>query len=424
MSDKVEIAFDTGGTFRYFESLTLTDTFLDPCQTMTCTIGADETRFEVLSTVKPGSFFTVSINGNPQCSGVVDSVQIEASRAGRMVSVAGRDFMSRVVDGNADPRLQIPESMPFDEFCQTVFEHFNFGDLTFFEENTVGRNMAVGKAIPSKGNKAKRRKRFKDPADYLRPKINEGGWQWFSRVAHRLGYHAWIMPDGSGIVVGTPDYEQSPAYTLTAKRSQGLQGLGAANNIKMARASLDITGLPSHVYVRGKSVKPGAVQDFVGFAENKNAPVFKPFYLCDSDSSTKAHCDALAMFILSKAQRNAQTYECVVRGASDPATGRVYNVDTVATVDDENCGVSGNMWVESRVFTYSRSTSETRLKLIPADALTMDYYVSDNPPPAADYETAASGVGPMTKPKLAGTDDIFAAGWIAIHDRAKAERGG
>lgn len=423
--DEVSIDFDTGGTFRFFESLTLTDTFLDPCQTMTCEIGADESRFALLSTVKPGSFFTVRINGNPQCSGIVDSVSLEASRGGRKVSVSGRDFMSRIVDGNADPRIQMSEEMPFDEFCQKVFEHFNFTDFTFFEENTVGRNMAIGKAIPTKGTKAKRRKRFKDPAQFLRPKDNEGGWQWFSRIAHRLGYHAWIMPDGSGVVVATPDYEQSPAYKLVSRRSTGMQGLGAGNNIKWARASMDVTGLPSHVYVRGKASKPGEVKAYVGFAENKLAPVFKPFYLVDEDSSSQAHCDALAKFVMGKCQRNAQTYEVVVRGSSDPVTGRIYNVDTVATVEDENCGISGNMWVESRVFTYSRTVNETRMKLIPANALTMDYYVSDKVPPAADYETSGSGVGRMKKPSLVpDSGDIFSAGWIAISERAKAERGG
>jgi len=302
--------------------------------------------------------------------------------------------------------------MPFDQFCQKVFEHFNFPDVTFFEESDLGRNMAVGKAIKTKKQAGKRRKKFKDPAEQLKPKPNEGGFQWFSRIAHRLGYHAWIMPDGSGIVVGGPDYEQEAAYKFTSIRSEGLQGKGGANNILHASMRLDITGLPSHIYVSGKSVK-GEAKTFIGFARNTQAPVFKPFYLVDDESTTQAHADALAKFTLGKAQRNAQTYEITVRGSSDPSTGRIYNVDTVAEVNDENCGVSGKYWVESRTFRYSRTANTTTMRLIPADALTMDYYVADKVPAFTEYEEAKTEVQPMTVPSLVGiTNPLnWGSGW-------------
>lgn len=410
--DEVSIDFDTGGSFKLFTELTLTDTFLDPCQTMTCSIAADETRFDLLKAVKPGSFFTVRIAGNPQCAGIVDSVAIEASRQGRMVSLTGRDFMSRIVDGNANPNIPMAANMPFSEFCAKVFAHFNFPDVTFFEESDLGRDMAVGKAIKTKKQAGKRRKKFKDPAEGLHPKPNEGGFQWFSRIAHRLGYHAWIMPDGSGVVVGGPDYEQEAAYALTSIRSEGLQGKGGANNILQASARLDITGLPSDVYVSGKSVK-GEIKTFIGYAKNALAPVFKPFYLVDDESTSQAHADALARFTLGKAQRNAQLYEVTVRGASDPSTGRIYNVDTVVDVNDENCGVQGKMWVESRTFRYSRTSNTTTMRLIPADSLTMDYYVADNVPAFVEYEEAKAEVKPMTAPALIDISNPlnWGAGW-------------
>jgi len=404
--DAVSLDFGTGASFKLFTELTLSDTFLDPCQTMSCTIAADETRFDLISAVRPGAPFVVKIAGNPQCTGIIDSVDISASRGGRIVSLTGRDLMSRVVDGNADPRIGIPKEMPIDAFLAKAFAHFNFSDVTFFEDYEAGRNAAAGKAIKTKGNTGKRRKKLKDPAEGLRPKPNEGGWQWISRIIHRLGYHAWVMPDGSGIVVGTPDYEQEAAYALVSKRSEGLQGIGGANNVKIARARLDITGLPSHVYVSGKGSKPGDAKAYIGMAKNDAAPVFKPFYVVDEDSSTQAHCDAYARLILSRAQRKAQTYEATVRGASDPRTGRIYNVDTVCTVDDENCGVFGDMWVEERTFRYSRTTNETTLKLIPCNSLLMDTYVSDAVPPAEEYDAAAKGVGERQKKWLPSDRDL------------------
>lgn len=420
--DKVEVLFD-GASFGLITDLTLTDSFLDPCQTMTASISADETRFNIVGSVRPGGAFKVLVNGAPQCSGIVDSVEIASSHdGGRIVSVTGRDLLSQMVDGNADPRIAMSTSMPFDEFCQKAFDHFGFKDVTIFEEYGPSRDLALGRAVKTKGTASKRRRKFKDPADFLRPKANEGGWQWFVRIAHRLGYHAWATPDGKGIVVGTPDYEQEPAYRLTSKRSQGLQGLGAANNVKTARARLDITGLPSHVYVQGKSTKSGEAKSFIGFAKNPKAPVFKPFFVVDEDSSTQAHCDAYARLILSRAQRNAQTYEATLRGLSDPETKRVYNVDTVAMVLDENCGVDGKMWVEQRTLRHSRAGQETSLKLIPSDALIMDYYVSDSLPPSEAYDEAKKKVVPLKDGDL-GYAEIFMVGWREAKARGKAERG-
>lgn len=397
--DEITLGIDAGGLFSLWTEVTISDTFLDPCQTVAFTIAADETRFDMLATAKPGSFFTVFVNGNPQCAGIIDSTAVQSGRSGTVVSVTGRDFLSRVVDGNADPRIAIAKEMPFDQFVQKVFAHFNFPDVTIFEEYEDGRNLAVGKAIKTTGSKGKRRRKLSDVAKDLRPKDSEGGWQWFVRIAHRLGYHAWIMPDGSGLVVGTPDYEQAPCAKLVRKRSIGLEGAGAGNNVLSSSAKFDATGLPSDVFVFGKDSKPGDKKNFTGYAKSKNAVVFKPFYVRDDESSEQAHCDAYARLILSRAERNSQTYDVTVRGASDPATGRVWNVDTVVEVDDEICGVSGKMWVESRTITKSRGGTTTQLRLIPCNKLLFDYYVSDAVIPAPkDYPAAIAALPKKPEP--------------------------
>lgn len=422
VKDKVTIAFGGGDELDIVTSLTLSDTFLDPCQTMSCTIAADETRFNVVGSARTGDAFTVFVNGHPQCTGIIDSREIASSRQGRIVSLAGRDLLSQMVDGNADPRIAMAANMPFDEFCQKAFAHFGMDDVTIFEEYGDLRNLVLGKAVKTKKQGAKRRKKFKDPIDGLRPKDNEGGFQWFVRIAHRLGYHAWAVPGQRGVVVGAPDYEQDPAYEFVSLRSQGLQGLGGGNNILDAKARLDITGLPSHVYVRGKSSKKGEAKSYIGHATNPKTPVFKPFYVVDDDSSTQAHCDAYARLILSRALKNAQTYEVRLRSLTDPQTGRVYNVDTVAKVKDENCGVDGNMWVEARQFSWSREQQQTSLKLLPSDALVMDYYVSDSVPPLEEYDAAKSKPRPKDDGNL-WNNALFAAVWAVDNAGAKAQRG-
>lgn len=424
VKDKVTIAFGGGDELDVVTSLTLSDTFLDPCQTMTATLAADETRFNVVSAAAPGSAFTVFVNGHPQCTGIVDCRDIESSQpGGRLVSLTGRDLLSQMVDGNADPRIAMAANMPFDEFCQKAFAHFGMDDVTIFEEYGDLRNLVLGKAVKTKKQAAKRRRKFKDPIDGLRPKDNEGGFQWFVRIAHRLGYHAWAVPGQRGVVVGTPDYDQDPAYELVSLRSQGTQGLGAGNNIKWSRARTDITGLPSHVYVRGKSSKKGEAKSYIGTAKNPKTPIFKPFFVADDDSSSQAHCDAYARLILSRAMRNAQTYECKARSLTDPQTGRVFNVDTVATVKDESAGVDGKMWVESRTFNWSRETQETSLKLLPSDALVMDYYVSDSVPPLEEYDAAKTKIPNPKDTTDLWNSALFAQVWAVDNAGARAQRG-
>lgn len=400
--DKVELITDSGGRFTLFTDITWSKNFLDPCQTMTATIAADRSRFDLLRQVQEGTFFTLLVNDAPQMAGIIDSREITASRQGTEIVVTGRDFLSRVVDPNADPRLAIAAEMPFDEFCQKVFEHFGFADVTIFEDGERARNVAVKHAIKTPGNKGKRRRKLTDPAKALRPKDNEGGWQWFTRIAHPLGYHAWHMPDGSGIVVGTPDYEQVVAYRFVNKLSDGFEGAGAGNNILLSRARLDITGLPSDVFVRGKGTQPGEAKAYTGHARNDRTLIFKPFFVCDDQCTTQAECDAKARLVLSKAEQNAQSYEITVRGLSDPKTGRIYNVDTVAEIDDERCDLKGKMWVLSRTSRKARAGTTTSLKLIPCNALLFDYLVSDTILPAP--KTYAEAVEAM--PSLADLESM------------------
>jgi prophage tail gpP-like protein len=395
--DKLVLVLEDGSELDFWTQATISDDFLTPCQTMTLSIGVDEARWDIVNKIRLGDAFKVLVNGNPVMSGFLDSVDVTVDHGGgASMSVSGRDILAPVVDGNINPRMQVRKEMSLVDLAFQVFaEEFHLPITVFDDLNDIdrGRNISAGRKIATKSRKGKRS--TKDPMKELRPHANEGGFQYFTRFAHRVGFHAWAMPDGSGVIIGTPTWDQEPLCKLL-----GLRGQNKGNSIERAHGKLDLTQVPSDVWVRGKSTKPGDKSQPIGYAHFDAAPFFKPFYVTDAESDDKEHADTVARFILGKALRHAATYEITVRGLSDPGSGSVYNVDTVLDVHDERAGISGLLWVEQRTFRKSRSGTYTDMKLIPADSLLMDYYANESPPPPpADYK-AAIGARPKKKPTL------------------------
>lgn len=380
-----------GREFSAWTSIEISDDFLTPCQTVKLELGADETRFDMLREIRTGDGFAVYVNGQPQCSGFIDHVGVSYDgHTGTRIVVEASDGLSRMVVGNVDPRMQVSEKMTVEQLVAKVCrEQFGYSyEIT--DTFDSGRDLCVGKTVKSK--KTKRRKKLGDKVENIRPHDNEAAFGYLMRILHRVGLHMWFQPDGRGVVLGGPEYEQAQSYELINR----ITGDRSANNIISADAGVDVRGVPSHVWVRGKDGKPGPKSKMIGFFDNsKNtAGVFVPFYAKDDESSTKEHCDSVAAYVVGRAMRNFLTYSCKVRGFSDSRTGAIYNVDTVARLDDERAGVSGPMWVESRTFRKDRgSGTTTSLKLLPANALILEYLLADSPPtPLDNYEKAFTAV--------------------------------
>lgn len=396
----------TGQTFTLWTSATLADDFLSPCQKLTLEVAADETRFAYTTGIRKGDAFTFYVNDAPQCSGYVDEVEISYDgHSGTKVTIQARDGLSRLVDGNVDERMPVTDKMTLADLLDLLFlKQFSYPDWTIFEDNGKGRDLAVSKAV--KARVTKRRKSIKDPLKDVRPHPGEGGYAYLTRICHRMGLHPRVMPNGVGVIIAAPEYDQDPAYTFVNLRGSA----GKANNILRGRARSSSTGVPSHVWVRGKGSEAGPKAKYLGFYDNSaNSPIFKPFYHKDDQATSKEQCDAVAAYIVGKAMREAFAYEITVRGFSDPQTGRVFNVDTIANVKDEQAGIDGKMWVESRTFRKSRAGTTTDLKLLPANALILDYLVADSAPiPEPNYPKAAAKVDPKTVPTA---EQQHAAAW-------------
>lgn len=410
--DRLVLICESGERFDLWTEATIEDTFLDPCQTMRLRVGVDESRFGLVNRLRKGSQFAVEVNDNPVLGGFIDSISIESSHQGTFVEVTGRDVLSPVVDSHINRKLAVKKTMSLTDMAELVFhQEFDLPVQILDEDDAAeqARNLAVGQVVKVGNKNGRPRKKPKDPLKEIYPRPNEGGWQYFVRFAHRVGYHAWAMPDGKGVVLGIPTYDQEASGELVNLRG----GAGGGNTIERATLHSDNTAVPSHVYVYGKSSKPGDKSVPIGYAVNEGAPYFKPFFVTDDESDDKDHADAVARFLLGKAMRQACVYQVTVRGLSDAATGRIYTVDTVLHVHDEFCGVEGPMWVEKRVFRKSRGGTFTDLTLIPADSLLMGYYANDSIPVAPKPGAARGAMPkkPVSSRELTGIDYAAIALW-------------
>lgn len=387
--DKLTLIVD-GYDFSLWTSATVAAEFLQPCQTINLAIGADETRLDLIQAVQPGKKFQLDVNGSPVCTGFIDSVGAESNHGGTVVHVSGRDMLAPLVDGNVNPFMPLAKTATMKDVVEEVVVR-QFGmDLVILDDESPSKikdahDKGVGSTVGSV-----LRPRFKhrprDPLRDVRPHANQGAYQYLSGIIHRLGYHLWNSADGNFIVLSSPDYEQDPAYSL--RNHAGPSGVSRSNNIESAKVSRNMTGVPSHVWVSGKSSKPGDKSSPKGHTTYPAQRVFKPFYVVDDQSNDKDHADTVARFVLGKALLNSFTYEVTLRGFSDPS-GSIYAVNTVANVKDERCGLDGLMWVSKRTFRKSRQGTFTDLTLIPVKWFT-PYLLQDSPPPPApkDYTAA------------------------------------
>ncbi len=390
--DKVTLVLEDGSDFSLWTSMTLSDSFLDPCQTFSLTVEIDELRWDLTKKIKAFGKCKVLVNDQPQLTGIVDSVEISADgHSGTSLQVTGRDFLSQLVKGNIDPRYTPKKSTTLMRFVEDVFKGQYGYSVKFNDSGHEALAAAIGKNFKrSKSSGSSKRKKPADPIKEAKPHDNEGAFEYVRRVCHRHGHHPWAAPDGSAVIVSSPDYDQSPAYDILSFR--GSQE-SAANMVLRYRTKFDASEVPSVVNVRGKSGKAGEKLDYKGEAVADVVPLsyYCPFFCVDDLSNTKDHCDRVARFILSKAMRKYLNVDVTVRGLSDPKTGRVWNVDTVARTQIEAAGINGPLWVEARTLRKSRQGTFADLHLIPLNSLLFDV------PPDEDPPTGVSGVGQRKK---------------------------
>lgn len=371
-----------------WKEFTVNSHFLTGTDGWTFTLGDEVVTPEIQAQLRPGTKATLLVNGIVQMSGSIDRLRITGNRSsGTQFQIDGRDSFSPVCDSMMKPGTTWPEKTPITDVIKKTLAPFGFA--TFFADNSENRNAAMGRTVTVSAS-------FDDLSKNLiehdKPNENEGTFAFLSRLTQRFGYWMWPTVDGTGVIVGAPDYDQAPSFRLIHKLG------GSQNNILSWDVVWDSTDQPSFVEARGAIPNRSYTRDvmkvwarnyYAAPSLNENnvelsigtetvevvaSPVSqintfasliaRPRYLKDPHSRTIAQLEAFVRRELSLSMRKAFVLTYTVLGFEQD--GKPWQVDTVAEIDDDRANVHGAYWILSRTFHRSRSGgTTTELELLP-----------------------------------------------------------
>ncbi len=227
-----------GAEFAIWKSYAFSSHFLVPSDGGSFVLGDEDVAPDLFRRIIPGRKYQLLINGKPQATGFIEIVDFDGDRSsGNNITVEVRDTMGPVVDAEIDPRTHFPDKTPLSKLVEDTLQPFGFD--TFFIDNEKNSNIRAGKAITRP--KKPKKKLAEYPIPNSKPHHNERYFDFLSRIVQREGLWIWPTVEGSGVVVGQPDFDQAPRYQI--RRRIG----SAGNNVLRGGVRRDATDQPSYI---------------------------------------------------------------------------------------------------------------------------------------------------------------------------------
>lgn len=374
----------------------ITSDYMTPTDAWSVTLYDDADPRSLRRLVTPLQPVKIYVDGNLQVIGRVDATAGDGdSRASMRVS--GRDYLAALVGGGADTAIRFQKSETVHDALLRIAAPFGITEISGDPE--LARNILSG--VVRKGNKSKQEKRGKDATlGEFKINPNEGAFEAMNKIAARHGLTIQPQDARHKIAVVYPDYEQAPRYKLSrsttgniltgsARRSYGnvptlTQATGRNTGGGVGKAGLKKTlstfgkDAPSEVgknpevrrIAYSESGTAPRVIDFRWDPKNsKGVPgnkglLYQPLYYEDKDSRNLDELERGVRRMIAEKLRETLTYSCTVRGHTDPASGCMWAVDTIADVYDETEDVDEPLWIHARTFRNDGSGPFTDLELI------------------------------------------------------------
>jgi len=401
--------------------------FLTPTDSFHFTLGVGEGLPDgQRNALRVGAQCRLYLGTNILADGRIDGIEISADRHGGITyNVRGRDWLGQTLDTVADPRFQLKNGGTLAELLKRLFAPFGYvNDDDFALDNDANREAKSGvrgfhnrpkQPVSTGSTKARRRKskpKAKPLSDYelhqTKPYNHESVFHFASRVTQRQGLWIWASADGETLIVGKPDFDQEPLfslYRLADGYSNVLSGTvhydltnqptiivadafapGGAGEFGKGRCKGYIlhpilgytaTGNPKPEALKLIESYPGAVESILpaasfreaasfSFRPEENFP-FRPMFLHDDESKTPEQLDSFLKREMSLLYRQTLTARYTVEGHGQTVDGSfiAWTPDTVVDVVDEIAGVRELLYVLGVRFAKSRTGgTTTELELI------------------------------------------------------------
>lgn len=341
--------------------------YLTPTDGWSFTVYSESEPAELRRKWAPLQLVKLYLNGNLQVAGRIDGN--EGSGSDGALSVFGRDYLAGAVGGGVDPTLAFRKGIGLGDAILDILRPW--GITTVYDAGgNLTRNLLTGKQ-PFSGAPPRDFKSAK--TDEFKASEGQGAFELAERLAARHGFT--LQPAGgerSRVVLGEPEYRQAPLYRIE-------RGTGS-KNVETASARRDYSNVPTVTIAKGRGAGEGAKgvaaikSQFPTFLQPigdntevqritagrtqdtrldpKKSPgdprkLYAPLYYQDADSRNVDQLERGVRRMVAERLRDTLTYTCTLRGHSDPDTGAVYAVDTMAEVTDTVDDVEETLWVMS-----------------------------------------------------------------------------
>lgn len=442
-----------GQTVINWEEYSFDSDFLIPCDAFQMTIGDKSVTSEMRKFMQGGQKIKLfvelldtdgnTIRKNPVFTGYLDkAIEQTNSRGGTFFTLHGRNILGPLCDSGIDPwsnKYKFTEGQTLGDVMGAVFNSYGIHD--FFTTDIYRREITTG-IDKSKAKLTKQTiqvagtvtnilsdkpteipphtetiTQWIDPTNRfdlaeksikkLQPRHDQTVMQFVEEHLARFSQHCWAMPDGSGVIIGQPDYTQEPLFNLINTID------GKNNNVLNARIQLDFAAQPSMIIAKGFSgggdfqntrIKVAKINEFIGYPNLTVNGSFQPYnsileviqrfkglnfltpiepiiqnysqyftppdvpkviYWEDEKSRTIHQLESAVMRKMSEYQRHAFKLHYTVQDHHQNKT--VWTHNTVVNVNDQILGIINQpFWVASVSMKKSRTRGTTTdLTLIP-----------------------------------------------------------
>ena len=370
---------DTGAKLTSWTEYSFNQNFLTPSDGFSFSMSGPQADL-VKEAVHLGNQVTLRMDGLVQSNGYIDEYEHGGNRhAGSTINVMGRDVLSPMVDGSADPTVRYPATATFLDLLVGIGTPYGWTiDQFLVNFEALDQQARTG---TTRGLKtSKKGKPLKSYTAHLeKPYPSEGAFAFMARVAQRYGLWIWTTANGNALIVGQPDFDQEPLYSLRRLRGDETQ-----NNILDGRAKRSTKEQPSLVIAEGFSgggafgrsrIKAYAINPAIDggnvasiLAKYPDAiqvtipelgshlykvPFAKPLFLHDEESKTSEQLQNYVKRELALKMRKSFEYSVTVQGHVN--SGVPWQVNAMVDVQDDVAGVHEPLWILDRTFTKSRS---------------------------------------------------------------------
>jgi prophage tail gpP-like protein len=410
-------------------------------------LGGTQVKLELVYNVPtdlPNNTFALMV-------GAIDQVEVESSRRGTIYTLRGRNILAPLCDSGIDPWTSGPKSFKFGEgqklsdVVGRVFNVFNINAI--YQTDAKNRIVSTGvdpsqatitfktiqvftgtedltELVSKEGQTTSTTVPiYTDPTNTfdlsaadikkLQPKENQTYMQFVEEQVARFHLHCWAMNDGSGVVIGKPDYSANMGQKIINRLD------GAGNNVIRGDIFIDYFSQPTAIIAKGKQgggdfqntrIKTSKVNEFLGYnldgsiinsvqtlinnfkgleiipsdangqklIQNYSKYFQKPtvpriLYWEEHDSATLHQLQGAVQRKMSQFQRRAFVLKYTLYDHVDNVLGIPWKHNTVVNVHDEELNVIDQpFWVQSVEYHKNRTSAggtTTNLTLIPIGSL-------------------------------------------------------